>query len=61
MNCGTNYVACAHAHKACPDDRAALRQRESHMSDALALTLGGSRHPRLLKVIARFWLLILDH
>jgi DNA replication protein DnaC len=61
MNCGTNCLACAHAHKVCPDDRAVLHQRESRMFDALALTLGGGRHPRLLKLIARFWLLIIDH
>ena len=57
---GKSWLACALAHKACRDDRAVLYQRVPRMFDALALARGDGRHTRLLKVIARVELLILD-
>lgn len=57
---GKSWLACALAHKACRDDRAVLYQRVPRMFDALALSRGDGRHSRLLKVIARVELLILD-
>ena len=57
---GKSWLACALAHKACRDDRAVLYQRVPRMFDALALARGDGRHARLLKVIGRVELLILD-
>ncbi len=57
---GKSWLACALGHKACRDDRAVLYQRVPRMFDALALARGDGRHTRLLKVIARAELLILD-
>jgi DNA replication protein DnaC len=57
---GKSWLACALGHKACRDDRAVLYQRVPRMFDALALARGDGRHIRLLKVIARAELLILD-
>ena len=57
---GKSWLACALGHKACRDDRAVLYQRVPRMFDALALARGDGRHARLLKVIARAELLILD-
>ena len=57
---GKSWLACALGHKACRDDRAVLYQRVPRMFDALALARGDGRHARLLRVIARVELLILD-
>jgi DNA replication protein DnaC len=57
---GKSWLACALGHKACRDDRSVIYHRVPRLFDALALARGDGRHARLLKVIARTQLLILD-
>ena len=57
---GKSWLACALGHKACRDDRAVLYQRVPRLFDALALARGDGRHVRLLALLARVELLILD-
>jgi DNA replication protein DnaC len=57
---GKSYVACALGHKACRDNRSVLYHRVSRLFDALLLARGDGRYGRLLKMLARVELLILD-
>ena len=57
---GKSWLACALGHKACRDDRSVLYQRVPRLFDALALARGDGRHARMLKMLARVELLILD-
>jgi DNA replication protein DnaC len=57
---GKSWLACALGHKACRDDHSVSYQRVPRLFDALALARGDGRHARLLKIIARVELLILD-
>jgi DNA replication protein DnaC len=57
---GKSWLACALGHKACRDDRSVLYHRVPRLFDALALARGDGRHPRLLKILSRVNLLILD-
>jgi len=57
---GKSFVACALGHKACRDNRSVLYHRVQRLFDALLLARGDGRHGRLLKMLARVELLILD-
>ena len=57
---GKSWIACALGHKACRDGRTVLYQRVPRLFEALALARGDGRHARLLKMLARTHLLILD-
>jgi DNA replication protein DnaC len=57
---GKSWLACALGHKACRDDRSVLYHRVPRLFDALALARGDGRHARLLKILSRVNLLILD-
>jgi DNA replication protein DnaC len=57
---GKSWLACALGHKACRDDRSVLYHRVPRLFDALALARGDGRHARLLKILSRVDLLILD-
>jgi DNA replication protein DnaC len=57
---GKSWLACALGHKACRDDRSVLYHRVPRLFDALALARGDGRHARLLKILSRIDLLILD-
>jgi DNA replication protein DnaC len=57
---GKSWIACALGHKACRDNRSVLYQRLPRLFDALALGRGDGRHARLLKILGRVQLLILD-
>jgi DNA replication protein DnaC len=53
-------VACAIGHRACRDNRSVLYHRWPKLCGDLALARGDGRHPRLIKVLGRADLLILD-
>jgi DNA replication protein DnaC len=57
---GKSWLACALGHKACRDDRSVRYHRVSRLFDALLLARGDGRYGRLLKMLARVQLLILD-
>ena len=57
---GKSWLGCALGHKACRDDRSVLYHRVPRLFDALALARGDGRHARLLKILSRVDLLILD-
>ena len=57
---GKSFVACALGHKACRDNRSVLYHRVQRRFDALLLARGDGRYGRLLKMLARVELLILD-
>ena len=57
---GKSFVACALGHKACRDNRSVLYHRVPRLFDALLLARGDGRYRRLLKMLARVELLILD-
>src|ERR1700723_3529610 len=57
---GKSWLACALGHKACRDDRSVSYQRVPRLFEALALARGDGRYARLLKILARVQLLILD-
>ncbi|HEY3888795.1 MAG TPA: IS21-like element helper ATPase IstB [Caulobacteraceae bacterium] len=57
---GKSWLACALGHKACRDGRSVFYQRVPRLFEALALARGDGRHARLLKMLARVELLILD-
>lgn len=57
---GKSWIACALGHKACRDNRSTLYHRVPRLFEALALARGDGRYGRLLKVISRTRLLILD-
>jgi len=57
---GKSWVACALGHKACRDGRAVAYHRVGRLFEALAIARGDGRHARMLKVLARTDLLILD-
>jgi DNA replication protein DnaC len=57
---GKSWLACAWGHKACRDGRRVLYQRLPRLFEALALAHGDGRHARMLKMLARVELLILD-
>jgi DNA replication protein DnaC len=57
---GKSWLACAWGQKACRDGRRVLYQRLPRLFEALALARGDGRHARMLKMLARVELLILD-
>src|SRR6266513_332773 len=57
---GKSWLACALGHKACRDDRSVRYHRVSRLFDGLLLARGDGRYGRLLKMLARVQLLILD-
>jgi DNA replication protein DnaC len=57
---GKSFVACALGHKACRDNHSVLYHRVPRLFDALLLAHGDGRYGRLLKMLARVELLILD-
>jgi DNA replication protein DnaC len=57
---GKSWLACALGHKACRDNRSVLYHRVPRLFEALALARGDGRYARLLKILARVQLLILD-
>src|SRR5579863_9036014 len=57
---GKSWIACALGHKACRDNRSVIYRRLPRLFDALALARGDGQHARLLKMLARVDLLILD-
>jgi DNA replication protein DnaC len=57
---GKSWIACALGHKACRDNRSVIYRRLPRLFDALALSRGDGGHARLLKMLARVELLILD-
>jgi DNA replication protein DnaC len=57
--CSSN-PSCALGHKACRDNRSVLYHRVPRLFDALLLARGDGRYGRLLKMLARVELLIVD-
>ena len=57
---GKSWLASALGHKACRDNRSVLYQRVPKLFAELALARGDGRHPRLLRMLGRVDLLILD-
>lgn len=57
---GKSWIACALGHKACRSNRSVIYRRLPRLFDALALARGDGQHARLLKMLARVDLLILD-
>ena len=57
---GKSWIACALGHKACRDNRSVLYHRLTRLFEALALARGDGRYARLLKMLSRVDLLILD-
>src|SRR6204780_5970783 len=57
---GKSWLECALGHKACRDNRSVLYHRLPRLFEALALARGDGRYARLLKILARVQLLILD-
>ena len=57
---GKSWIACALGHKACRDNHSVIYRRLPRLFDALALARGDGQHARLLKMLARVDLLILD-
>jgi DNA replication protein DnaC len=57
---GKSWLASALGHKACRDNRSVIYQRAPRLFEALALSRGGGRHPRILRNLGRADLLILD-
>jgi DNA replication protein DnaC len=57
---GKSWIACALGHKACRDNRSVLYHRLPRLFEALALARGDGRYARLLKMLSRVDLLILD-
>jgi DNA replication protein DnaC len=57
---GKSWIACALGHKACRDNRSVLYHRLPRLFEALALARGDGRYARLLKMLSRVELLILD-
>jgi DNA replication protein DnaC len=57
---GKSWIACALGHKACRDNHSVIYRRLPRLFDLLALARGDGQHARLLKMLARVDLLILD-
>ena len=57
---GKSWIACALGHKACRSNRSVIYRRLPRLFDALAPARGDGQHARLLKMLARVDLLILD-
>jgi DNA replication protein DnaC len=57
---GKSWIACALGHKACRDNQSVIYRRLPRLFDLLALARGDGQHARLLKMLARVDLLILD-
>jgi DNA replication protein DnaC len=57
---GKSWLACALGHKACREDFSVLYHRMPRLFAALALARGDGRYAKLLRVLARVDLLILD-
>jgi DNA replication protein DnaC len=57
---GKSWLASALGHKACRDNRSVLYRRVPRLFSDLALARGDGRHPRLLRILGRVELLILD-
>ena len=57
---GKSWIACALGHKACRSNRSVIYRRLPRLFDALALARSDGQHARLLKMLARVDLLILD-
>jgi hypothetical protein len=57
---GQELGACALSHKACRDNRSVQYHRVPRLFEALDLARGDGRYGRLLKILGRVQLLILD-
>ena len=57
---GKSWLACALGHKACREDFSVLYHRMPRLFAALALARGDGRYAKLLRMLARVDLLILD-
>jgi DNA replication protein DnaC len=57
---GKSWLASALGHKACRDNHSVLYQRMPRLFTDLALARGDGRHLRLLRILGRVELLILD-
>jgi len=57
---GKSWIACALGHKACRDNHSVIYRRLPRLFDLLALARGDGQHARLLKMLARVDLLIVD-
>ena len=57
---GKTWLACALGHKACREDYSVRYYRFPRLFAALALTRGDGRYAKLLRMLARVRLLILD-
>jgi DNA replication protein DnaC len=57
---GKTWLACALGHRACRDNRSVLYHRVPRLMEALGLARGDGRYVRMLKMLARVQLLILD-
>ncbi|HEY6291644.1 MAG TPA: IS21-like element helper ATPase IstB [Terriglobia bacterium] len=57
---GKSWLASALGHKACRDNHSVLYQRVPRLFTDLALARGDGRHLRLLRILGRVELLILD-
>jgi DNA replication protein DnaC len=57
---GKSWLACALGHKACRDNHSVLYQRAPRLFADLALGRGDGRYARLMRMLGRVRLLILD-
>ncbi len=57
---GKSWIACALGHKACRDGHTVVYHRVPRLFEALAIARGDGRHARVLKIIAKAAILILD-
>ena len=57
---GKSWLACALGHQACRDNRSVLYQRVPKLFTDLALARGDGRYVRLMRMLGRVELLILD-
>lgn len=57
---GKSWLAQALGHKACRDNHAVLYQRVPRLFGDLELARGDGRHPRLMRMLTRVQVLILD-
>lgn len=57
---GKSWLACALGRKACREDFSAIDRRAPRLFATLVLARGDGRYTRMLKVLARTGLLILD-
>lgn len=57
---GKSWLACALGHHACRDDYSVLYQRIPRLFTELALARGDGRYARILRILSRVQLLIID-